>query len=244
MIKYLLIVFCTFDVMASEIMPQNHIFNAVANLSYSLVHTNNKVISSLTHQRISNWNKKEWEQSFINLRYKLNANWQLGLSHGHQRGNNSNFDWMMMNGVGFWKNVEHRIENLSDLTLNYKTLFDSFVFEWRNSIRQNWHFNSQRFITKMSFNFFNMSCGLKCNTILSIEEHLPLNESENENETRESWIYLTTLFHLNDNILIGPKLTHFKRTWKATQEFQDNTNKDFERFDILNMYGIQIINRF
>ena len=240
MIKYLIFALFISKTLASEITPKNNVYNGLSNLSYSLIHSPNKMVYSLTHQRISNWNKKEWEQSFLNLRYKLNSNWQFGISHGHQRGNNSNLDWMLNNDVGQWKNTTQRIENLSDFTLNYKTLFNSFVFEWRNSIRQNWHFESQRLITKMSLNFYNLNCGIKCNSILSVEEHIPLTESE----TQESWIYLTTLFHLNKNVLIGPKFVHFKRTWNATQEFKNLTNQSFKSLDSLNMYGIQIINTF
>ena len=241
MIKWVvLLILSTITSAIGSTTPKQNTYNGLGTVFYSLVHTKNKMIYSFTHHRIDNWDERVWEQNFINLRYKLNSNWQLGLAQGHQRGDRSNQDWINPGSGWQWRDTTHRVENLTDLIINYKRLLGHSILEWRNTYRSNSHFDTARMISRLSFNFYNFSCGIKCNLILSLEEHLPLSD----NETAERWIYLTHFFHLNENLLIGPRLVHFKRTWVSTDDFEDTFNTDYEKSDTLNMLGIQIVNRF
>lgn len=234
------IIFIYSSVFAADNKPLDHTYNGIGNIFYSLVHSKNKLIYSFTHHRIDNWDKRVWEQNFINLRYKLNSNWQIGLSQGHQRGDRSNQDWIKESGVWQWKDTTHRIENLTDVLVNYKNLLGNAIVEWRNIYRQNSHFETASVVSRLSFNFFNLTCGVKCNFIFSFEEHVPLSD----NETSERWIYLTHLFHLNKNLLVGPRFVSMKRTWSSTDDFEDLTNAKYENSDTLNMLGIQLVNKF
>lgn len=91
MIKtFFVIIFISYSIFAAENKPLDHTYHGISNVFYSLVQSKNKIIYSFTHQRIDNWDKRVWEQNFINIRYRLNSNWHIGLAQGHQRGDRSN----------------------------------------------------------------------------------------------------------------------------------------------------------
>jgi len=233
--------FISFSLYAQDNIPQNNNFNGVNANSYTLVSQYKRLNYSFTHLLIANWDKRAWEQNFINLRYKLTSSFQFGLSHGQQRGDRSNQDWFKDNlGNWSWKDTTHRVENLSDLVFNYKTLIKSFIFEWRNTYRYNHHFETARLVSRIGLNFYSLQCAIKCNLLLSYEEHVPLND----NEAAESWTYATLLFHLNKNLILGPRVTYFSKRWESTDEFTDTTDRNYKKSDELKMYGVHIINRF
>lgn len=240
MINFLFL-FISLSVYAQDNIPKNNNFNGLNANTYTLVSQYKRLNYSFTHLSIANWDKKAWDQNFINLRYKLTSNFQFGLSHGHQRGDRSNQDWFKDEvGNWRWKDTTHRVENLSDIVFNYKTLIKNFIFEWRNTYRYNHHFETARVVSRIVFNFYSFQCTIKCNLLLSFEEHIALND----NEAQESWTYATLLFHFNKNIILGPRLTYFSKRWESTNEFRVTTNREYEKSDQLMMYGIQIINKF
>jgi hypothetical protein len=239
MIKYF-VLFSISICFAQNNIPEQKIFNDASNYFYSLVGNYKRLNMSFSHHRIPNWDNRPWEQSFINLRYKLTKNWQVGIGHGHQRGDRSNNDWIFKNGQWGWRDTSHRVENLSDFVINYKTLVKTFILDFRQTYRRNYHWNTSRSITRFGINYLNMSCGLDCNIIAHFEKHM----SFDDNETEEDWFYLSWLFNISDSLILGPRYVYLKRTWEATHDFQDQTSNDYEEFEILNMFGVQLIHRF
>lgn len=240
MIKLLLLIYPCL-LFAQDNTPRDKSFEDASIFSYSLLTQYKRLNVSFTHDRIPNWDERNWEQNFLNLRYKLSKSWQFGIGHGQQRGDRSNSDWKNIQGVWQWKDTTHRVENLSDVLINYKALWRSVIFEWRNTFRYNHHFDTKRFITRMSFNYYPMKIANKqMNLILSLEAHAPLNE----NETEERWAYLMWLVHLNEHLLIGPKYVYFRRDWQSLKEFEDQTFTEYDNFEELSMFGIQLINKF
>lgn len=241
MIKILFALLLSSYVSAQNNIPTNKSFNESSIFSYNLLTKIKRLNVSFTHKRIPNWDERVWEQNFLNLRYKLNNNWQFGIGHGHQRGDRSNSDWQEIAGVWQWKDTTHRVENLSDITLNYRTLLKSVIFEWRNTYRYNHHFDTQRGVSRFSFNYYPMkSFGKPSNIILAFEGHKPFNP----NETIEEWGYLMWLVHLNQNISLGPKVVYFRRDWESTDEFKEKTGDSYDVFEEMTLFGIQLINRF
>lgn len=164
--------------------------------------------------------------------YQLSDNFKTGLFYKHAYGLRHDDDWARdAAGVWHWIDSSDRGEGLAQLDFTAKSLAgfipgEDWVAEFKTRYVFNLFNGEQYVLLRPGLTYFLMREGsLVANFYVQVELDFPTNYG---NRTiTEKWIYLGSLYHMNERIDLGPFATFGWQSWSRGDDYARRGGEDY-----------------
>ncbi len=177
----------------------------------------------------------------LGLYHRLLANLRVGAFYWQERGIRWNEDWVKDSGAWAWSDTKSRNEHslVLDATPGYEFALLDMTFEWKNRLVTNWSRGHHFLRTRPGLTYFFMKGDRPiANLFLQHEWYLPLDYGRHT--VYERWLYLGTLLHVSEHVMLGPYFARRTRHWSHQDNFREQTGQGYFTASTSNFYGLTL----
>lgn len=171
----------------------------------------------------------DYQQVLAGSYYRITKRLRTGLFFQSEQGQRFDEDWRSKGGKWRWQNINGRwdFSSVADVTYNDK-LSSHLVWEMKSRL---YYYHSRDIVQlrlRPGLRYFHLKFGRPLwQAFLENEVYLPLNYGDRS--IYEYWLYLGTLYQVNNRFGIGPVISFRHRKFNAYESFSDRTGEKYTR---------------
>ena len=191
---------------------------------------------------------RELKDYSLGVYYHVSPAFKFGTVFSRDFGLRHNEDWTPTNGIWSWNDSNGRGETLVALDATAKAVVDFLPGEdWVAEFKTRYIYNSfndnRTLMLRPGLTYFYLREGsLAASFFIRFEYDFPLNYGAEA--VNEKWIYLGALYHLCENVDLGPTITEGWQTWNRPAAYAIKGGAPYSITTQTSTYGLSGVLHF